>query len=119
MFYLSKGKFEKKLKRVEARNRSHRRKVALDEAKEYRHKLPSMSKLILGMVAFLCAEIIVFCEAYIVITGDGSAIYALIGVPVALAPTVIAYYAKSAKENTVGGIIYESAMADFSESASG
>jgi len=36
--------------------------------------------------------------------------YALIGIPVALAPIIWGYYSKSKAENTSGGIVYDMAM---------
>ena len=43
-------------------------------------------------------------------TGDLSALYVLIGVPVSLVPICLGYYWKSCQENTSGGIVYDTAM---------
>ena len=45
------------------------------------------------------------------LTGDTSYMYALIGIPAALIPTILGYYAKASRENQIGGITYDSAMA--------
>lgn len=72
--------------------------------------MPSTSKIALLAVFVLCVEIVAFCEYMMYVTGDIGALYALIGVPAALTPTVVSYYGKSTKENTRGGIVYETAM---------
>ena len=59
----------------------------------------------------LCVEIIIFAEYAMLSMENMSAMYALIGIPVALTPTIWGYYSKSKAENTKGGITYETAMA--------
>lgn len=113
--YMSKSKYERKLKKIERKNISYKRKQDLKEQKEYLPKPPSMSKIVLIAVALLCVEIVAFCEYIMIATGDTSALYAMIGVPVTIVPVVISYYNKSAKENTVGGIVYETAMNEYYE----
>lgn len=110
--YLSKKRYEKKLRKIKAKNASHKRKLALAKEKQYGFKLPSTSKIVLMMVVFLCLEIVWFCEYVMIHTGDTSALYALISVPATIVPVVVSYYHKSAQENTIGGIIYESAFAE-------
>lgn len=73
------------------------------------------SKLILLVVFLLCLEIILFTEIFMWTTQDGSSMYSLIGVPLALMPTVVAYYSKAKSENTKGGIIYDTAMMENGE----
>ena len=72
----------------------------------------STSKMVLWGVIFLCLEIVVFCEWAMIYTRDLSAMYVLIGIPAALAPTIMSYMYKSRKENTVGGIVYDTVMRD-------
>lgn len=74
---------------------------------------PSTSKMVLWGVIFLCLEIVVFCEWAMVYTCDLSAMYVLVGIPAALAPTIMSYMYKSHKENTAGGIVYDTAMAQL------
>ena len=52
-----------------------------------------------------------YCQYMIDKLGDASALYAMVGVPVAFMPIVLGYLVKSTKENTAGGITYETAMA--------
>lgn len=47
----------------------------------------------------------------IVVTGDTNALYAMVGALVSFVPVIIGYMVKSTKENTSGGIVYETAMA--------
>lgn len=113
MSYLSEREYENNLKKIQRRNASKERKRKLKEEKrKYSLKisLPSTSKLILLAVFLLCIEIIFFCEYAMIVLGDTSAMYVLIGIPTTLVPTVISYYNKAKKENMVGGITYDMAM---------
>ncbi len=108
--------YQRELKKIQIKNLHKKQKAKLKEEKsKYKRKLkmPSTSKLILLGVILLCLEIVIFCEYAMVHLGDTSALYALIGIPVAIAPTVVSYYMKSKAENTEGGIIYETAMAEI------
>ena len=73
----------------------------------------STSKIALFIVFVLCIQIILFCEFMMFTTKDISAMYVLIGVPVSLISVVLGYYHKSTAENTVGGIVYDSAMLEY------
>ena len=73
----------------------------------------STSKIALFVVTLLCIQIILFCEFMMFKTQDISAMYVLIGVPVSLISVVLGYYHKSTAENTVGGIVYDSAMFEY------
>lgn len=73
------------------------------------------SKLLLLAVFLMSVEIIIFCEFMMAKFGDFSAMYALIGVPATLVPTIISYYMKSRAENTVGGITYDTAMLEYGQ----
>lgn len=61
----------------------------------------------------LCVQIVVFCEYAMMTLYDASSLYVLIGIPAALAPIIWGYYSKSKAENTVGGIVYDTAMAEM------
>lgn len=80
---------------------------------ETKSKLPSTSKSILWMVVLICLEIIFFSEYAMLKTGDTSALYALIGVPATLIPTVLGYYHKAAKENCKDGLVYLAKQAEL------
>lgn len=99
-------------------NLSKERKQKLREEKiKYGHKfkLPSTSKLILLGAILLCLQIVLFCEYVMITLGDTSAMYVLIGIPATLIPVIWGYYSKSKAENTSGGIIYETTMAQISQ----
>ena len=73
-------------------------------------KMPSTSKLVLLGVFLICIEVLVFSQYAMIVLGDASALYALIGVPAALIPVCLGYYSKAKAENTVGGIKYDSVV---------
>lgn len=75
----------------------------------------STSKLILWGTFLMCIEIIAFCQYAIIRLEDASSIYAMIGAPVAFIPVVLGYFFKSKAENTIGGLVYESTMAEFND----
>lgn len=113
MSYLSENEFKEKLDEIQKKNMSkERKKILKEEKKKYKMKIkiPTTSKLILLAVFLLCIEIIFFCEYAMIVLGDTSAMYVLIGIPTTLVPTVISYYNKAKKENMVGGITYDMAM---------
>lgn len=84
-----------------------------NKKKKNNKKKFSTSKLILWATFLMCVEIIVFCQYAIIYLKDASSIYALIGAPVAFIPVVIGYFFKSKAENTSGGLVYESTMAEL------
>ena len=101
------------MQEVKRNNMSKERKLKLkEEKKKYmpRFKLPSTSKLILFVVFLVCIEILIFCEYAMIALGDTSAMYVLIGIPASLIPIIMSYYSKSKAENTVGGVVFETAM---------
>ena len=113
MAYMSRKEYEKELTRIQLNNASIERKRKLRaERLKYlpKMRLPSTSKLLLWTAVLLCVEIIAFCEIAFVMTRDTSFLYALIGVPTTLVPTICSYYHKSKCENTEGGIVFETAM---------
>lgn len=113
MFYLTEKEYELRMKRIKRDNISKERKWKLkEERKKYKtkFKLPSTSKLILLGVILLCIEIVVFCEYVMIMLGDTSAMYVLVGIPATLIPVIWGYYSKAKAENTVGGIVYEATM---------
>ena len=115
MAYLSREKYEKQLAAIRIENASTARKRSLKkERSKYRRKmkLPSTSKLLLWTAVLLCVEIIGFCEFAFAVTHDTSFLYVLAGVPTTLVPTILGYYHKSKCENTVGGILYETATSN-------
>ena len=121
MRYISKQEYEVRMQEIKKDNISKGRKLKLEEEKRKfkpKSKLPSTSKLVLFGMILLCLEIVIFCEYAMISTKDTSALYALIGVVASLVPVIFAYYSKSGKENSVGGIVYDMAMAELNQNNS-
>lgn len=117
---MSKKEFESQMRKIKFENESKERKQKLREEKrkyksKFKSKLPPTSKLVLLVVFLICIEILIFSQYAMIETGDISALYTLIGVPVTLVPICIAYMIKSKAENSVGGIVYETAMAQLNQ----
>lgn len=113
---MSKKKYDTQLERIKRDNLSRERKRKLHEERmKYFPKfiMPSTSKIVLFVVLLLCVEVLSFCQYMIYITGDTNALYAMVTSLFVLLGTVIGYYMKSTKENTKGGIVYETAMAQI------
>lgn len=110
---MTKSQYDSKLAKIQRKNETiERRRKLREERMKYWPKfiMPSTSKIVLIVAAILCVEILFFCQWMIVKTGDSNALYAMVGVVVSLASIVLGYFVKSTKENTVGGITFESAM---------
>lgn len=112
---MTKQEYNEKLKQIKERNKQIEMKRNLKEAKVKRFQLkkPNTSKLIVFIVFLICLQILWFSEHMVNLTGDTSYMYALIGIPAALIPTILGYYAKASKENQVGGITYDTAMSNL------
>lgn len=112
---MTRQEYNEKLKQIKERNKQIEMKRNLKEAKVKRFQLkkPNTSKLIVFVVFLICLQILWFSEHMVNLTGDTSYMYALIGVPAALIPTILGYYAKASKENQVGGITYDTAMSNL------
>lgn len=112
---MTKQEYNEKLKQIKERNKQIEMKRNLKEAKVKRFQLkkPNTSKLIVFVVFLICLQILWFSEHMVNLTGDTSYMYVLIGVPAALIPTILGYYAKASKENQVGGITYDTAMSNL------
>nr|DAI72188.1 MAG TPA: hypothetical protein [Bacteriophage sp.] len=112
---MTKSQFDSKLAKAKKRNEGieYRRRLREERMKYWpKFVLPSTSKIVLIVAALLCVEILFFCQYMIVMTGDTNALYAMVGTIATLASVVLGYFVKSTKENTSGGVVYESAMAD-------
>ena len=118
MIYMTKSQFDSKLAKARRRNETieYRRKLREERMKYWpKFILPSTSKIVLIVAAILCVEILFFCQWMIVKTGDTNALYAMVGVITALSSIVIGYFVKSTRQNTVGGITFETAMAQLNQ----
>lgn len=118
MAYMTKNQYDSKLAKLQRKNENiERRRRLREERMKYWPKfvLPSTSKIVLIVAALLCVEILIFCQWMIVKTGDTNSLYAMVGVIMSLASIVLGYFVKSTKQNTVGGITYETAMANMKQ----
>ena len=116
MVYMTKSQYDSKLAKIQKQNESKERKRKLrEERMRYWPKfvLPSTSKIILIVSAILCLEVLIFCQYMIVKTGDTNALYAMVGAVFSFMGIVLGYFVKSTKQNTIGGITYETAMAQI------
>lgn len=116
MVYMTKNQYDSKLAKLQKRNESiERRRKLREERMKYFPKfvLPSTSKIVLIVSAILCLEILAFCQYMILKTGDTNALYAMVGALFTFMAVVLGYFVKSTKENVVGGITYETAMAQL------
>lgn len=104
---------ERKLRRIEIQGE---RKLLEEELKQKREeywpkrKPPSASKLALAYIFLSCTAVQLYSMAAMWHFADLSALYSLIGATVGEAISYCAYAAKSTKENTEGGIVYDMAM---------
>ena len=105
--------YELELKKIKAKNKQieMKRNLKAAKVKRFNWKKPNTSKLIVFVVFAICLQILWFSEHMISLTGDTSYMYALIGIPAALIPTILGYYAKASREKQSGGNTYDSAMA--------
>lgn len=113
---ISEKEYNLRMKQIQRENEAKERARKLKEEKRKgkpKRKLPSTSKLILLGMILLCVQIVIFCEYAMMTLYDASSLYVLIGIPAALAPIIWGYYSKSKAENTVGGIVYDTAMAEM------
>lgn len=101
-------------KNQQAKMRENIRNIRNKRHKPFKLNLSYSKFVLLGMI-IMCFQIVLFCEYAIVTLADASAMYALIGIPVALAPIIWGYYSKSKAENTSGGIVYDMAMKNTEE----
>ncbi len=116
MVYMTKDQYDSKLAKVQKRNEciERRRKLRKERMKYFpKFVLPSTSKIVLIVSAILCLEILAFCQYMILKTGDTNALYAMVGALFTFMAVVLGYFVKSTKENIVGGITYETAMAQI------
>lgn len=94
--------------------RRYRLKQEKKQMKNKDKKKIATTKLIVFFILFNCTMIEVYSMWVMYKFMDLSALYSLITAVIGESITFIAYAAKSAKENTVGGITYEKAMNDES-----
>ncbi len=110
--------YEDKLKKIKEKNKQieMKQKLKATKVKRFNWKKPNTSKLIVFTVFAISIQILWFVEHMATLTGDTSYMYALIGIPAALIPTVISYFNKAKIENTSdSGYVYEARMAELNQ----
>lgn len=118
MRYLTDSQYQNQMKKIQMENKQKERRRRLRKEKnKYKPKLklPTTSKLLLIGAVLLCLEIVIFCEYVMIKLQDSSSIYVLIGIPASLIPIILGYFYKSKAENTSGGIVFETAMSQMTE----
>lgn len=113
MVCMTQEQFDSEMAKIQQRNqtREFRRRLRRERWGHIpKFTKPSTSKIVLIVSALLCVEILAFCQYMIVVTGDTNALYAMVGALFTFMAVVLGYFVKSTRENTAGGIIYESAM---------
>lgn len=118
---MTEQEFRRKQVRIRKRNKNIVMKQKLCQMKKSRFPKfikPSTSKIVLFIVFIICIQILCFSEYMAITTGDTSYMYALIGVPCALIPTILGYFNKSKCENQRGGIVYDMAMSQQTDYSS-
>lgn len=117
---MSQKEYKQKLKFIEDQNEQIEMKRQLRKARLRcfpKLKKPNTSKLLVFAVLLINIQIIWYVEYVIDKWGDLSALYALIGVPVTLVPTLLGYMHKSTVENTSEtGYVYEARIAELQTS---
>ncbi len=116
MTYMTENQYNSELAKIKKRNEGIKRRRKLHEERmRYWPKfvLPSTSKIVLVVSGILCLEILIFCQYMIIKTGDTNALYAMVGALFTFMAVVLGYFVKSTKENTVGGIKYDSVMSQI------
>lgn len=114
---ISDREYERRMRRLNERNKQIEMRRKLREA-QFKHfpkiKKPNTSKLLVFIVLIINIQILAYVEYVIDKWGDLSALYALIGVPVTIVPTLVSYMHKSQVENTAdSGYVYEARMAEL------
>ena len=121
---LRKRRLSKQIKRFNSQITYYQKKIQFMDAKElYKsRKKITTSKLVLGVLlaSFFCIQIFtawatIKAIELATITGimDWTPLVTLIGSIAGSVVSLLGYYAKSAKENTTGGIVYDSAMMQY------
>lgn len=113
MRYISKKEYESKMKRIQARNVSRRRRQCLKEERDKykpRLKLPTTSKLMAAYLFAILNIVLVYAMLAMWHFMDLSYLGVLITDVAAQVLTYTIYSVKALKENSAGGITYDMAF---------
>ena len=117
MFYMSEKDYERKMRKIRIKNKSYERRQLVKEAKRKKDiKLPTTTKLI-TLYLFIVLNIVLVYSLIAMwhfenLTYLGTLITDVLGQILVF----FIYSIKSTKENTKGGITYETAMAKLQHS---
>lgn len=112
---LNDKEFQVELRRIQKDNDYKEKNQILKEEKEKyntKHKLPSTTKLIAAYLFIILNVVLIFAMVCMWHFSDLSYLGVLITDVAAQILTFVIYCAKSLKENSVGGIVYDMAMLD-------
>ena len=104
---------EKRMKQIELENLKEEYRQQEEDAKQKKRKKIPYSKIVMGLLFVLAIQIVAFSEIMMYRTENLSALYALIGISASLTAGYFGYLSHSKAENTKGGIVYDSAMAEM------
>lgn len=114
MFYISEREYKQRLKKVEEYNKSLERKEALKNAKRKRKiNLPTTTKLITFYLFIVLNIVLIYSLLAMWHFANLSYLGTVITTIVGQILVYLIYAAKSSKENSVGGIKYETTMAQI------
>ena len=114
--YISSKELRKHLRKLRHIDEKGQRKLMKDELKqrkaEYwpKRKWPSTAKMAMAYIFVSCTVVQIYSMVAMWHFGDLSALYSLIGATVGEVGAFCAYAAKSAKENSQGGIVHDMAI---------
>lgn len=112
IFYLSENKYKKRLRKIEIENRSKERKLALKQAKIKKNKvLPTTTKLITFYLFIVLNIVLIYALVAMWHFENLTYLGTLIADVIGQILVFFIYAIKSTKENTSGGITYETTMA--------
>ena len=112
MFYLSEKAYRQKLRKIEIENRSKERKLLLKQAKKRKKiSLPTTTKLITIYLFIVLNIVLVYSLVAMWHFENLTYLGTLIADVIGQILVFFIYTVKSTKENTSGGITYETAMA--------
>lgn len=117
---MTEEKFKKKLNRIEQKNASDEMRETLKNARHSKKLVfPSTTKLIMIYLFIILNAVLVYCLIAMWHFGNLTHLGTLITDVISQVIVFLVYCVKSAKENTKGGIVYETAMANIGMEDSG
>ena len=104
---------KKRMKKIELENLQEEYRQEEEDAKRKKRKKIPYSKIVMGLLFILALQIVIYAEYIMFLTRDVAPLYTLIGISASLTAAFFGYLSHSKAENTKGGIVYDSAMAEM------